>query len=241
MVIIPAIDLIEGKCVRLTEGDFQRKKVYSEDPIDVACQFKDMGAKRIHIVDLDGAKSGFSINRQIIKKIKKVTNLTVQTGGGIRTDEDVQDLIFEGIDYLVLGTILVEKLDMVKKWIEDFGEYFLASVDVKDNKIQSRGWLKDEGIDSIKFGKDLFQAGFKTAIFTDISKDGKLEGPNIEDAKKFSSNSGLHLILSGGISSEDDIISAKTLTYYGLTGVIIGKAIYEGKINLKEIIEKYQE
>ncbi|HPO49305.1 MAG TPA: 1-(5-phosphoribosyl)-5-[(5-phosphoribosylamino)methylideneamino]imidazole-4-carboxamide isomerase [Spirochaetota bacterium] len=241
MIIIPAIDLIDGKCVRLTEGDFARKKVYDENPIDLALKFKDMGAKRLHLIDLDGAKSGFSVNRQIIKKIKKETGLTIQTGGGIRTEEDVQALLFEGIDYLILGSILAEKLDVVAKWIENFGEYFIAAVDVKDNALQTRGWLNNSGEDAISFGKKLFQAGLKTAVYTDISKDGKLEGPNIEDTKKFSSKTGLRVILSGGVSCEEDIISAKTLTYYGLTGVVVGKAIYEERINLQEIIKKYQD
>ncbi|HOV14669.1 MAG TPA: 1-(5-phosphoribosyl)-5-[(5-phosphoribosylamino)methylideneamino]imidazole-4-carboxamide isomerase [Spirochaetota bacterium] len=241
MIIIPAIDLIDGKCVRLTEGDFSTKKIYDEDPLNIAHKFKDMGAKRLHIIDLDGAKSGFSVNRQIIKKIKKETGLTIQTGGGIRTEEDVQDLLFEGIDYLILGSILTEKLDSAKKWIDNFGEYFIAAVDVKNNILQTRGWLKESGEKAIDFGKKLSQSGFKTAVYTDISKDGKLEGPNIEDTKTFSSKTGLHVILSGGVSSEDDIKEAKTLTYYGLTGVIVGKAIYEGKVDLRNAIKKYQD
>jgi len=241
MLIIPAIDLIDGKCVRLTEGDFATKKVYDEDPIKLAHQFKDMGAKRLHIIDLDGAKSGFSSNRQIIKKIKRETGLTIQTGGGIRTEEDVQDLLFEGIDYLILGSILTEKLNYVEKWIKNFGDYFIAAVDVKNNIVQTRGWLKESGEDPINFGKKLFQAGIKTAIYTDISKDGKLSGLNVEDPKTFSSKTGLHVMLSGGVAKEDDIKEAKTLKYYGLVGVIVGKAFYEGKIDLKNIIVKYQD
>jgi phosphoribosylformimino-5-aminoimidazole carboxamide ribotide isomerase len=241
MLIIPAIDLIDGKCVRLTEGDFNQKKIYDENPVKVAKHFKDLGAKTLHIIDLDGAKSGKSINRQIIKQIKEETNLTIETGGGIRTDEDVNELIEANIDYLILGTILIENLDIVKKWVKKFEGRFIAGIDVKNDIIQTRGWVNQTGINSIVFGKQLFQMGFKTAIYTDISKDGKLEGPNIDSSKKFSVETGLKLILSGGVSSEEDVIAAKTLSYYGLKGIIIGKAYYEGKIDLAEVIKKYQE
>jgi phosphoribosylformimino-5-aminoimidazole carboxamide ribotide isomerase len=241
MIIIPAIDLIDGKCVRLTEGDFNQKKIYDENPIKVAKHFKELGVKTIHIIDLDGAKSGKSINRQIIKQIKEETKLIIETGGGIRTDDDVAELIDANIDYLILGTILIENIDLVKKWIGKFEGRFIAGIDVKNDIIQTRGWLNQSGINSIEFGRKLFQMGFKTAIYTDISKDGKMAGPNIESSKEFSVETGLKLILSGGVSSESDIIAAKTLTYYGLTGIIIGKAYYEGKINLAEVLKKYQE
>jgi len=241
MVIIPAIDIIEGKCVRLEGGDFNKKSTYSENPIDIALKFKDMGAKRIHIIDLDGAKYGRSIkNKDIIKEIKKKTNLIVQTGGGIRTEEDVEDLLFAGIDYIILGTMLVKKLDIVEKWIAKFGNYFIASVDTKDRKVQSHGWQKEEEIDMVDFGKNLFKAGFKIAIYTDVTRDGMLQGPNIEEAKDFTNLTGLRIILSGGISSEEDVKQVKTLSYYGLDGIVIGKALYENRLDLSKVIKSYQ-
>lgn len=241
MLIIPAIDLIEGKCVRLTEGAFESKKIYNDDPIEVAKIFKDMGAKRIHIIDLDGAKDGISKNREIIKKIKKNINIQIQTGGGIRTQSDVEELLDAGVDRLILGTILVENTPMVAEWREKYGPVFLAGIDVKNRNIQTKGWQKSENLNAIKFGKNIFNIGITGAIYTDISRDGKLIGPNIDDAKDFSNKTGLRIILSGGVSCKEDFETIKTLRWFGLSGTIVGKAYYENKINLKEIIEEYQE
>ncbi len=241
MLIIPAIDLMNGKCVRLTEGDFNTKKVYDYDPLEWALELKYSGAKRLHIIDLDGAKTGSLINKEIIKNIKKKTGLILEVGGGLRNEEDIKDLIFFGIDYLILGTVLVQNMDKVKQWIDCYGDYFLAAVDVKNGKVHSHGWQHNENIDAIEFGKKVFQIGIKEAIYTDISKDGKLIGPNIEDTKKFSNATGLRVVISGGISSMADIKQAKTLIYYGLSGIIVGKAMYEGRVNIKEAIKEFQD
>ena len=240
MLIIPAIDLINGKCVRLTEGDFNKKKEYFNNPLEAAFYFKNIGAKRIHIVDLEGAKTGISKNREIIKKIKKETNLIIQTGGGIRTENDVKELVNSGIDYLILGTILIENLKIVNQWIDTYGEKFMAGIDIKNNTIKTKGWTKDETIDPIQFGNKLKKIGFKSIVFTDISKDGKLQGPNIETTKNFALKTKLKVILSGGISNIKDIHDINNFTNLGIIGIIIGKAFYEGKINLKEAIELYQ-
>ena len=149
MNIIPAIDLINGKCVRLVEGDFNKKKEYNSNPLEVAHIFKDFGAKRIHIVDLDGAKTGLSINRKVIADIKKKTDLVIETGGGIRTDDDVKELIDHGIDYLILGTILVTDINKVKSWLEKFSDKFIAGIDAKNGKVQTKGWPQNEDIDAI--------------------------------------------------------------------------------------------
>jgi phosphoribosylformimino-5-aminoimidazole carboxamide ribotide isomerase len=241
MLIIPAIDLIDGKCVRLTEGNFSEKKTYDGNPLDIALQFKDAGAKRIHIVDLDGAKSGLSKNREIIIKIKKETGLIVETGGGIRSLSDIEELAGAGIDFLILGTILTEKLGEVESWILKYGKNLVAGIDAKNGMVQTRGWMKDEGLDAAIFGKKLKEIGFESAVFTDISKDGKLQGPNIDETKKFGELSGLNVILSGGVSSDENVKDAKKAIGDKLTGVIIGKAFYEGKIDLKDVIRKYQD
>ncbi len=241
MLIIPAIDLIDGKCVRLTEGDFNQKKVYDSDPVEQAQIFKSLGAKRIHLVDLDGALSGKSKNRDIIKEIKKKTGLQVETGGGIRSEEDIKDLIHSGIDYLILGTFLVEKFDKVKSLMNEYGSYLLAGIDAKDGKVMTRGWLSGDTLDAVEFGKQVFDIGFKVAIYTDISRDGKLGGPNVEATKIFSSKTGLHTIISGGISSMKDVEESATLRFFGLKGIIIGKAYYEKKISLKDVISKYDD
>lgn len=241
MVIIPAIDLIDGVCVRLTEGNFNKKKEYSKNPLEIAFRFKDMGAKRIHIVDLDGAKSGKSKNRDSIKKIKKETGLIVETGGGLRKEKDINELLEGDIDYLILGTIIVEDLKLVEKWIKNFGNKFIAGIDVKDNEIKTHGWLGGNGLNVVDFGKKIFNAGFETAVFTDISKDGKLEGPNFNATKEFVVNTGLKAILSGGITDINDIIKAKSFEKDGIIGAIVGKAFYEGKIDLKKAILEYQD
>lgn len=241
MDIIPAIDMINGQCVRLTEGDFDQIKEYSSDPIEQALIFKEAGAKRIHLVDLDGAKTGNSKNRNIIKEIKKRTNLKIQTGGGIRTEEDIKDLIHSGIDHIILGTMLTEKLKLIESMMKDYGSYFIAGIDVKDNLVKTKGWISDNGINPIELGKKLFQIGFKIAVYTDISKDGKLQGPNLDATKNFASSTGLRTILSGGVSTINDIEEAVTLRFYGLQGIIIGKAYYEGRIDLKEVISKFKD
>jgi phosphoribosylformimino-5-aminoimidazole carboxamide ribotide isomerase len=242
MLIIPAIDLIDGKCVRLTEGDFSEKKTYNSDPLAVASIFKKSGAKRIHIIDLDGAKSGSSKNREIIKLIKKELGIEIETGGGIRTRDDAKELIDAGIDRLILGTVITEKLGEVKEWLKSFGaDRFIAGIDVKDNVVKTKGWLEGSGLNPIAFGMELFLSGFTTAIYTDISKDGKLSGPNIEDAKNFAETTRLGVILSGGISSLNDIENAVNNIKSGLSGIIIGKAHYEGRIDIMSAIKKFQD
>lgn len=240
MLIIPSIDLINGICVRLTEGDFNKKKEYFTDPLEIAFNFKKNGAKRIHIVDLDGAKTGISKNRDVIKKIKKETGLIIQTGGGIRAKKDVKELLDAEIDYLILGTILIENLQEVIQWINNFGNKFIAGIDVKNNIIQTKGWIKNEDIEATQFGKELLKNGFETVVYTDIAKDGKLQGPNFESTRDFALKTKLKVILSGGVSGINDIANAYNLTNSGIIGIIIGKAYYEGKIDLKKAIEFYQ-
>jgi phosphoribosylformimino-5-aminoimidazole carboxamide ribotide isomerase len=240
MIIIPAIDLINGKCVRLVEGDFKQKTEYSNDPVKIANDFKNAGAKRIHIVDLDGAKSGVSINRKVIKNIKKETGLIIETGGGIRKEDDIKELIDAGIDYAILGTILVENLPLVEKWLDKYKNKLIAGIDARDNIVKTKGWLEGEGLNAIEFGRRIKKAGFTSAVFTDISKDGKLKGANIKGTKEFAINTGLDVILSGGISNIEDVKNGAKLDKSGVIGIIIGKAYYEGKINLKEVVDKYQ-
>lgn len=241
MLIIPAIDIIDGKCVRLTEGDYNSTKVYSDDPIEMAKRFADYGAKRIHVVDLNAARHGASYTtRQIVAEIKKKTDLEIEFGGGIRTEEDVNQLIYEGIDKLILGTVVSARPQEVENWLKEYKDSFIAAVDVRDGNIRTGGWLKDAGVTDIAYGKNIFSMGFTTAVYTDISKDGKLCGPNINATKRFSDNTGLHSIVSGGVSSIEDVAEAATLKGFGIVGVIIGKAFYEGKIDLAEAIRKYQ-
>ncbi len=239
MFIIPAIDLIDGKCVRLTGGDFDQKKVYDSDPIATANKFKDAGARRIHIIDLDGAKTGNSINRSIIKKIKQETGMIVQTGGGIRKQEDFDELLNAGVDHLIVGTLLIENYKLVTDISRSNRGKLIAGIDVRDNKLQTKGWLSAEQIDIYQLGNDLLQAGFTTAVFTDISKDGKLTGPNVADTTLFAEKTGLKVIVSGGIKDMTDLEIINKNNHPLIEGIIVGKAYYEKRIDITEAISRY--
>ena len=239
MQIIPAIDFIDGKCVRLVQGDFDQMTVYNEDPLKQAQIFKDAGVSRIHLVDLDGARGnvdGSRKNREMICKIKKEIGLEIETGGGIRTEDDMNELISCGVDYLILGTILVEQFPMIEKLFPVYGKHFIAGIDVRNNVVKTRGWKEGEGVNPVELGQKLYQLGFKTAVYTDISVDGKLTGPNIDATKNFCNNTKLRAILSGGVSCIDDIRKAKALAAEEFEGVIVGKAYYEGRIDLKQAV-----
>ncbi len=240
MLVIPAIDLIDGKCVRLTEGDFEQKRVYDKNPLDTALLYKEFGAKRIHIIDLDGAKTGNSINRKVIKEIKIKTGLEVETGGGIRTENDIKELIDAGIDYLIFGTLLVENYPLVEMSVKKYGNRFIAGVDVRENKLQTRGWLEGDETDIFSLGNRLKEIGIKTSIFTDISKDGKLKGPNTDDTIGFADKTGLNVIVSGGVKDIGDIEFIYSKKHRLIEGVIVGKAYYEGRIDLENAIKLYQ-
>jgi len=242
MLVIPAIDIIDGKCVRLTEGVFSNKTVYDKDPLETALFFKESGAKRVHIIDLDGAKTGSGKNRQIIKNIKKETGIEIESGGGIRTESDIKELLDAGIDYLILGTLLAEETALAEKWIKAYGaQKFIAGIDVKNNVVKTKGWLSGEGLDPVLFGKKVRSFGIVNAVYTNISKDGKLEGPDIEGTKNFSEGSKLKVILSGGVTAGEDIEKAKNIIGKNLFGVIVGKAFYEGKIDIKNVIKLFQD
>lgn len=232
--IIPAIDMIEGRCVRLSKGDYNTKKVYNEDPSEVARMFEDAGIKRLHVVDLDGAKAGHIVNHKALEKITKSTNLIVDFGGGLKTTEDL-NIAFEcGAQMVTGGSIAVKKPEEFCSWIEKFGgEKIILGADAKNKKIAVTGWLEDTDAELIPFINQYVDKGIKKVICTDISKDGMLQGPNTELYKEImSAQPGLWLIASGGVSCNDDIAK---LDAAGIPAVIMGKAIYEGKITMAEL------
>jgi phosphoribosylformimino-5-aminoimidazole carboxamide ribotide isomerase len=234
--IIPAIDIIDGNCVRLSEGDYQTKKVYSNSPVDIAKQFEDAGIKRLHIVDLDGAKKGSIVNFEVLEKIALQTKLEIDFGGGIKTTNDVQ-LVFDfGASIINIGSIAVKQPNIVIEWIQKFSaEKILLGADVKDETIMIGGWQQSTGINIIDYLSNWISKGLKQVFCTDISKDGLLQGTSINLYKKLLSNfPGLKLIASGGVSSINDI---EELEFTGCSGVIIGKALYEGNIKLFELIK----
>ena len=234
MRIIPAIDIIDGKCVRLTQGDYAQKKVYNENPVDVAREFEDAGLKYLHLVDLDGAKAGKVSNWKVVESICKNTNLTVDFGGGIKTEEQITQLFDSGVAQVNLGSIAVKDPKKVTEWINRFGsEKIILSADVKNEMIAISGWQENAAIQITTFLKDYVQNGIEFVTCTDISVDGMLTGRNVELYKNILlSFPQLHLVASGGVSNLEDLRELKQI---GADGVIVGKAIYEGKITLKAL------
>ena len=232
--LIPAIDLIDGKCVRLTKGDYDSKKVYNEDPVAQAKEFESLGFKRLHVVDLDGAKSKHIVNDAVLKNITEATTLTVDFGGGIKTEEDIEKAFAAGASMVTLGSIAVTHPDLCKKWIEQYGaEKIILGADVRNGKISINGWLEDSDEDLIPFLKKYVDMGVRNVLCTEISKDGTLAGPAIELYKEIMKEyPHLHLIASGGVSCNEDI---EALDEAGIPAVVFGKAYYEGKIEVKRL------
>lgn len=233
MLVIPAIDLIGGKAVRLTEGDYSTKKTYFDDPLEAAKAFEGAGIKRLHLVDLDGAKGNKPVNLAVLERIKKETLLTVDFGGGIKTREALVSALDAGADYITCGSAAVKLRDEVLSWAEEFPSRLILGADCRNGKISISGWAEDGGIDVLDFIDSFEGKGFAECISTDISKDGRLEGPSFtlyeRIMKRFPS---LKLIASGGISSAADLYRLRDM---GIYGAITGKAFYEGRLTLEEM------
>jgi len=232
--LIPAIDIIGGQCVRLTKGDYDQKTVYRNSPAEVAKEFEQIGFKRLHVVDLDGAKSRHIVNEQVLKAITAETNLVVDFGGGIKTDADIEKAFSAGASMVTIGSIAVTDPDRFMGWLEKYGaSRIILGADVRNGKISINGWKEDSGEALLPFMKKYIDASVRNVLCTEISKDGTLAGPAIDLYKEMMATyPELHLIASGGVSSIDDI---KALEAAGIPAVVFGKAIYEGKINLKEL------
>ena len=235
--IIPAIDIIDGKCVRLSQGDFSRKTIYNENPVEVAKEFENAGIKRLHLVDLDGAKNGKIVNLLILEKITSQTKLIIDFGGGIKTDEDVQSVYNAGADIITLGSIAYYEPKKVFEWQAKYGaEKILIGADVKDNMISVNGWQDETNVTIFDFLEPYISKGIHNFFCTDIAKDGLLDGASVKlYTELIKSFKDINLIASGGVSKLDDI---EDLQRIGCSGVIIGKALYEGNIALKDL-KKY--
>ena len=228
MIILPAVDLLGGKCVRLLKGDYNKVTVYNDDPLEQAWAFKEAGAEWIHVVDLDAAKSGVPTNHG-------KTGLKVDTGGGIRNMDTLRRWIEDyGVSRCVLGTAAVKDRAFTEKAIEMYEEKIAIGIDAKDGEVAVDGWTAGSGIDAVEFGLIMKSIGAKTVVFTDIARDGMLTGPAVESTKQMVDKTGLDVIASGGIGSNEDIMNVKTS---GCAGVIVGKAIYEGKVDLKACLQ----
>ena len=233
--LIPAIDIINGQCVRLTKGDYDQKTVYRDSPAEVAKEFEAIGFRRLHVVDLDGAKSKHIVNEAVLTAITTETNLVVDFGGGIKTDEDIEKAFAAGASMVTVGSIAVTQPDLFMGWLDKYGpERMILGADVRHGKISINGWKEDSSEDLLPFLRKYIEAGVRNVLCTEISKDGTLSGPAISlYSEVMNTYPELHLIASGGVSSLDDI---KALDAAGIPAVVFGKAIYEGRINLRELI-----
>lgn len=234
MEIIPAIDIIDGKCVRLTEGDYAQKTIYNANPLEVAQSFADAGIKRLHLVDLDGAKAGKVINWKVLETIASNTSLIIDFGGGIKTEADLKLVYESGASLATIGSLAVKDPDLFESWIQQYGaDKFLLGADVKGEFIAIGGWLQVSDQTIIQFIEKYIRKGITRLFCTDISKDGRLEGPSLELYQQITQAfPDLHFIASGGVSSMEDIHALREI---GCKGVIVGKAIYEGRIKIEEL------
>lgn len=234
MILFPAIDLKDNKCVRLTQGKFELMNVYSDDPVEMAKKWESLGAEYLHVVDLDGAKDEGFNNRKSIEKIAKSIKIPMQTGGGIRNSERIKNLIEMGVQRAIVGTMAIENQELLTELAAVYKEHLAVSIDAFKGKVATRGWQDVGNVDSVEICKFLEKIGISTLVYTDISKDGMLSGPNFEIYEELSRNTKLHIIASGGVTSIEDI---KKLSSMNMYGAIIGKALYDNKLDFKEALE----
>ena len=238
MKIFPAIDIKGKKCVRLTKGDFENKTEYEMSPIDQAVKYKDHGFKNLHIVDLDGALTGEIVNLDIIQEIVKKSNLNIEVGGGVRNIDSIKKYIGVGVEKVILGSAAIKDKIFLKKACEKFPNQIAIGLDAKDGYLSVSGWKENSNQLTLDFLKELNDFGASRLIYTDINKDGTKLGPNFEETSKVAESSNCPVVISGGVSSIDDIKKAKELNNKNIEGIIVGKAIYDGDINLEKLAEE---
>ena len=237
MEIIPAIDLLQGKCVRLNQGNYNEVTNFNSNPVEQALIWESQGAKRLHLVDLDGAKTGKPINDLTIKEIKKSINIPIQLGGGIRTKERAKELFNLGIDRLILGTVAIENPELVEELAKDYPYRIAVGIDAKKGKVATRGWLEETKIHAVELTKRFNELNLAAIISTDISTDGTLKGPNVESLREIAKISNNPVIASGGIGSISDLISLMIHENEGIEAIIVGRALYDGSVDLKEALK----
>jgi len=237
MQIYPAIDLKDGKCVRLRQGNFDDVTVYGSDPVAQAMEFAKAGATYIHIVDLDGAKKGAGVNQQVIKKIIETVGIPVQTGGGVRTMADIDERINNGVSRVIIGTAAVNNPELVREAVEKYGKKIAVCIDAKNGMVATHGWENVSDVSALDLCAEMAAFGVETIIYTDISKDGMMIGPNIETTAEIVEKTGINIIASGGVSTMADLENVEKIHAHG---AIIGKALYQGALDLKEVIEKFE-
>ncbi|MDN4526209.1 1-(5-phosphoribosyl)-5-[(5-phosphoribosylamino)methylideneamino]imidazole-4-carboxamide isomerase [Fictibacillus fluitans] len=236
-ILYPAIDMRGGKCVRLLQGDYDQETVYGDSPFEMAKQFAEAGAQWIHMVDLDGAKAGERVNHQHVVRVAKELQVSVQIGGGIRNEEDVAFYLEEGVNRVILGSAAISNPEFVISMLRKYGSQIAIGIDARDGYVATEGWLNTSEIKASELAEKLGNEGAETFIFTDISKDGTLQGPNTEAIGELAGLTGKDVIASGGVSSLDDLAALKE-DHRGIGGAIIGKALYTGRFTLQEALEK---
>lgn len=236
MIIYPAIDIKDGKCVRLVQGLYSDMTVYSDNPLEMAMKFEQAGAQFLHTVDLDGARNGEPVNLDVIAEIAAALKIPVQLGGGVRNLKTLENAFEKGISRIILGTAAVKNPDFVKKALQQYGDKIAVGIDAKDGKVAIEGWEETSDFTAVAFARKMQKLGAKTIIYTDISRDGMLAGPNLNAMEEMVRAIEIEVIASGGVKGIDDI---KNLKETGVAGVIVGKALYTGNIDLKEAIQLY--
>ncbi|NLP14418.1 MAG: 1-(5-phosphoribosyl)-5-[(5-phosphoribosylamino)methylideneamino]imidazole-4-carboxamide isomerase [Clostridium sp.] len=234
MIIYPAVDIKGGRCVRLIQGEFDKVTVYSDNPVEMALKWEQLGAQYLHVVDLDGARTGQVQNIPIISEMAVKLGIPVQMGGGIRTIETIETILCKGIHRIILGTSAVKDPNLVKQALKNFGDSIAIGIDAKDGMVAIEGWAKTSEFTAIGFARKMEQLGAKTIIYTDISRDGMLKGPNLKAMEEMVKAVGIEVIASGGVSNLEDIRHLKEV---GVSGAIVGKALYTKDLDLKEAIE----
>lgn len=237
-VIYPAIDIRDGKCVRLIQGDYNQETIYNDNPLEVAKAWEEQGAEWIHLVDLDGAKAGHPVNLQLISDIAASVNIPIQVGGGIRTMEDVETILKSGISRVILGTAAIEDRQFVESVLSKYGDKVAIGIDARNGFVATRGWLETSEVKAEDLAVELAAKGAKTFIFTDISRDGMMQGPNVDAIVKIAEVSGQSVIASGGVSQYTDLEQLASHSKNGVAGAIVGKALYTGDMELSKALAK---
>ncbi|WP_166240831.1 1-(5-phosphoribosyl)-5-[(5-phosphoribosylamino)methylideneamino]imidazole-4-carboxamide isomerase [Paenibacillus turpanensis] len=237
-IIYPAIDIRDGKCVRLLQGDYNKETVYNDKPLEVAKEWEAKGADWIHLVDLDGAKAGHPVNHELIGEIARTVKVPVQVGGGLRTREDVDRLLALGVSRVIIGTAAIEDRAFVEELLRDLPNQVAIGIDARDGYVATRGWLETSQVKATDLAKQLAELGAQTFIFTDISRDGMMGGPNIEAIANLAAVSGRSVIASGGVSRPEDLTALAARSKDGVAGAIVGKALYTGAIDLAQAVKE---
>ncbi|HIK54749.1 MAG TPA: 1-(5-phosphoribosyl)-5-[(5-phosphoribosylamino)methylideneamino]imidazole-4-carboxamide isomerase [Synechococcales cyanobacterium M55_K2018_004] len=236
MEVIPAIDLLEGRCVRLYQGDYAQSQVFSENPVEVARQWVEQGATRLHLVDLDGAKLGHPVNQAAIEAIARSVSVPVEVGGGLRDRDSVAELLGLGVRWAILGTVAVEQPDLVSQLCREFPGQIIVGIDARNGKVATRGWLETSEVEAIALAQQMADRGAAAIIYTDIHRDGTLQGPNLDALRELAEAISIPVIASGGVSSTIDLMTLLSLEPLGVTGAIVGRALYTGEVVLKEAV-----